>query len=312
MQLPAELRAHIDALLSSENKKNLSAAAQDVSLKYRRESSSSNLQIASSAEARAYVATRLPATWCAVTKTLQAYLKTIPEAQINSILDLGAGPGTATLAAQNIWPDADATLLEPNFYLSGIGKELVKGNWQTDSLQNFSVSKKHDLTLSSYVLNEIESDLTEILQKIWSLTTKALVIIEPGTPHGYATILKARDYFLSISANIAAPCPHHLGCPLKHTDKWCHFSVRVDRSKLHLQTKADARLSYEDEKFSYLIVTRHETPKPRFRALGFSHGQKVVSIETCQQNGEFNVMQLSKRDPDYKLVKKMDWGDGAV
>ncbi len=312
MQLPAELRARIDALLSSENKKALSSAAQDVSLKYRRESDTTNLQISGIAEAQAYVATRLPATWCAVTKTLQSYLEVDPEAKINSILDLGAGPGTAALAAQNIWPDAAATLFEPNQYLRDIGQRLVEGgNWQNGKLQNFSTDQKYDLVLSSYVLNEISGDQHDILQNIWTATEKTLVIIEPGTPHGYATLLKARDYFLSINANIAAPCPHEFECPLRGSERWCHFSVRVDRSKLHLQTKADARLSYEDEKFSYLVVTRHQTPKPRFRALGQPHGQKVVTLETCQNSGRFEVMQLSKRDAEYKLVRKIDWGDAA-
>ncbi len=312
MQLPTELRARIDALLSSENKKALSSAAQDVSLKYRREGDASNLQISSIAEAQAYIATRLPATWCAVTKTLQFYLEIDPEVEIDSILDLGAGPGTATLAAQNIWPKAATTLFEPNQYLRDIGQQLVDGgNWQSAHLQKLSTDQKYDLVLSSYVLNEINGDLKDILQNIWTATEKTLVIIEPGTPHGYETILKARDYFLSINANIAAPCPHEIECPLRSTERWCHFSVRVDRSKLHLQTKADARLSYEDEKFSYLVVTRHKTPKPRFRALGQPHGQKVVTLETCQSSGQFEVIQLSKRSADYKLVRKMDWGDAA-
>ncbi|PZP57277.1 MAG: hypothetical protein DI586_00945 [Micavibrio aeruginosavorus] len=312
MQLPANLRARIDALLSSENKKFLSSAAQNVSLKYRRESSAPSLQISSMDEAKAYVATRLPATWCAVTKALQAYLEIDPEIKINSILDLGAGPGTAALAAQNIWPDCSATLFEPNPHLSEIGQKLFEGgDWQNARLQNISIEKRYDLVLSSYVLNEIDSDLEDILQNIWAAAESALVIIEPGTPLGYSTILRARDYFTSIGANIAAPCPHESTCPLRDTDKWCHFSVRVDRSRLHLQTKPDARLSYEDEKFSYLIVTRHKTPKPRLRALGQPHGQKVVTLETCQDRGQFEILQLSRRDSDYKLLRKIDWGDAA-
>lgn len=311
MQLPAELRAKIEQVLGSDDRKSLANAATDISLKYRRETIT-NLQMASILEAKAYLATRLPATWCSVSEVLQKFIEIDPDFHPKSVLDLGAGPGTATLSAKNIWPDTDATLVEPNAHLRAIGQEIdPESNWKTEHLQNFKPDRQYDLVLSSYVLNEIESDLTEILEMAWKATSGAFVLIEPGTPQGYATILKARDYFLSLNANIAAPCPHHFDCPLKSSDRWCHFSVRVDRSKLHLQVKADARLSYEDEKFSYLVVTRQPTPKPRFRALGEPHGQKVVSLETCQSNGSFEICHLSKRAEDYKLIKKMEWGDAA-
>ena len=310
MQLPAELRDKIENLLGSSDRKSLTAASTSVSLKYRRESEAANLQISSLQEAKAYVATRLPATWCAVPDVLNKFSDLSPDFQPGSILDLGAGPGTATLAAKNLWPELDATLIEPNPHLREIGQLLDPSNhWQSQKLQSLSDNKIYDLVISSYVLNEIESDLSPILEMAWKATAQALVIIEPGTPHGYATILKARDYFLSLKANIAAPCPHELDCPLRHSDRWCHFSVRVDRSRLHLQVKADARLSYEDEKFSYLIVTKMTPPKPRFRALGEPHGAKVISLETCQSNGQFEIMEASKRSPDFKLIKKIDWGD---
>lgn len=310
MQLPADLRERIEIVLGQSDRKALTSAATGVSLKYRRESQSANLQISSLAEAKAYVATRLPATWCAVSDVLHKIQDIASDFSPSSLLDLGAGPGTATLAAKNIWPDLKATLIEPNSYLKEIGQLLdTSSQWHSEKLQTLSIDQNYDLIISSYVLNEIESDLTPILERAWNATSHTLVLIEPGTPQGYATILKAREYFLSKKNNIAGPCPHELECPLKNSGRWCHFSVRVDRSRLHLQIKADARLSYEDEKFSYLVVTKTATPKPRFRALGEPHGQKVISLETCQSNGAFEITEVSKRSPDYKLIKKMDWGD---
>ncbi len=308
-QLPADLREKIEALLGADERAKLSAAAQDVSLKYRREASA-NLQISSLAEAKAYVATRLPATWCAVTDVLSRLLDVDPGFAPQSLLDLGAGPGTASLAAQNLWPDIEAALIEPNAHLRAVGGTLVEGNWTAQTLQALEIERDYDLAIASYVFNELTSDFTALLEKIWK-RTGTLVLIEPGTPHGYETILKARDYFLSIGANIAAPCPHHNACPLQGLTRWCHFSVRVDRSKIHRQVKADARLSYEDEKFSYLVVTRKTLEKPHFRALGEPHGQKVIGLEVCRDDGTFRVEQVSRRDRDYKPIRKMSWGDAA-
>ena len=109
----AALREKIEELIGADDKKKLLSAAESVSLKYRRESGN-DFQISSDDEARAYIATRLPATFCAVTEVLNRYLEIDPGFTPSSVLDLGAGPGTATLAAKEFWPDIDATLIEPN------------------------------------------------------------------------------------------------------------------------------------------------------------------------------------------------------
>ncbi len=311
MQLPAELRDRIESLLSTEDRRKLSAAYSDVSRKYRREDEQRDLQISSDDEAKAYLATRFPATWCAVSDVLSRFVDIDPDFSPLSVLDLGAGPGTATLAARNLWPDITPTLIEPNTYLRNLGKDLLEGEWISQKLQQFPIEKNYDLVIASYVFNEIEADATSVFNSIWDRMNGAFVMIEPGTPQGYRTILAARDHFLKLGANIAAPCPHQQACPLAGSDRWCHFSVRVDRSRLHRQVKPDASLSYEDEKFSYLVITKNPTKKPYFRALGEPHGQKVISLETCQDDGAFEIVRLSKRDSLYKTVKKAGWGDAV-
>ena len=308
MQLPADLREKIEALLSSENRQTLSDAAENVSRKYRRLEKGS-LQISSDTEAHAYLATRFPATWCAVTEVLNRFREIYPFFYPGTSLDLGAGPGTASIAAQYHWPKLTLSMLEPNANLRAIGQQLVRGDWQTRDVKTYTPDKNYDLVIASYVFNEVEGDLSLILQNFWGKAS-VFVMIEPGTKQGYETILTARDYFLSIGANIVAPCPQHFECPLKNSERWCHFSVRVDRSRLHREVKRDATLSYEDEKFSYLIVSKHKTPKPLYRALGNPHGQKVIALETCQANGAFEIVSVSKRSNDYKLIKKSEWGDG--
>jgi len=136
-----------------------------------------------------------------------------------------------------------------------------------------------------------------------------LLIVEPGTPAGYQRLLAARDQLLGAGAHILAPCPHAEACPLAKPD-WCHFSVRVARSRTHLQTKA-AEVGWEDEKYSYLAVAR--VPGARFvgRVLATPRARPgLVTLKLCQATGEAAERVLSKRDGDaYKRARRLGWGD---
>ena len=92
-----------------------------------------------------------------------------------------------------------------------------------------------------------------------------LIIVEPGTPTGWTRILRMRDLLIAAGAHIIAPCPHAFACPLAPPD-WCHFAQRVERSKLHRETK-QAESPFEDEKFIYLAVSRIAGRQPAGRVI---------------------------------------------
>lgn len=307
MHFPADLRQKISELTAGLQVRSLADAAKTVSDRYRR-TVTADLQIQNEIEAKAYIAARLPATFGVAGEVLTRLNNIWSEMQPQSILDLGAGPGTATLAARQIWPNLSATLVERNRYLQAIGEQLLEtGDWKAQSLHAF-MPENHDIVIASYVLNEI-ADLSSLIERFWASAAKAFVIIEPGTPQGYDVVIKARDILLRQGAFIAAPCPHHFTCPLINSGMWCHFSKRIERSQLHRLLKEEASLPYEDEKFSYLVATRQGFEHPTFRTLGHPHGEKLVEIETCQQNGSFEIIKKSRRDPEFKKIKRLDWGD---
>jgi len=125
--------------------------------------------------------------------------------------------------------------------------------------------------------------------------------------------MKIREQLIEEGAFIAAPCPHQSDCPImdEAPKKWCHFSVRVERSKLHRQVKQDASLSYEDEKYSYIVASRHKPSAPEYRIIGHPRGTKPVAADVCANSGEAKHITINKSHPKYKSFRKAKWGDGV-
>jgi ribosomal protein RSM22 (predicted rRNA methylase) len=317
MPLPEPIRTAIEALLDGTPIHTLAHDYQSISERYRREVNAPSLQIATLTEALAYAAVRLPATYGAVASVCSQVKLSLPDFTPRTLLDLGAGPGTACLAAFHAWPETlvEADLIEPNTHLRSVSEKLLatlsmQVTHQAWSLAQTRLDTTRDLVMASYVLNEISAiDLKAELSRLWQATGGVLVLIEPGTPLGFEIVLKARSILLELGAFIAAPCPHHTACPLSASERWCHFSTRIERSALHRKIKDQATLAYEDEKFSYIVASRTAPIQLGSRLLGHPHGTKIIDLELCQPDGTETVKRLSKRDPDYKKARKLKWGE---
>jgi ribosomal protein RSM22 (predicted rRNA methylase) len=79
-------------------------------------------------EALAYAAARMPACYAAVHRVLSELLQAAPPRwRPASVMDYGAGPGTATWAAQAVWPGApalDVSAVEPSGAMSWLGHAI--------------------------------------------------------------------------------------------------------------------------------------------------------------------------------------------
>ena len=327
MKLPSGLRHTLEIFANDFPRSELERASSNISERYRRlNKADPMLAIASASEAMAYGATRLPATYSAASKAMESLKQGIPDFSPVSVLDVGAGPATAIFAAIEHWPDINnTTLIEPNRHLLSLGKKLltscypnINPIWQQAEITSVApLNKQHDLVLCGYVLNEIEQEkgktvVLDTVKKLWNSTSGALVIIEPGTPAGYDTLMRVRNWLIDDGAHIVAPCTHIKSCPLaeKTPQKWCHFTVRVERSKLHRQVKKDADLPYEDEKFSYIVAARKQALIPTFRLIGHPRGSRMLEVDVCVSSGEEKHMNIGKSHPSHKAFRKAQWGDG--
>src|SRR5690349_13720287 len=94
--LPAALRTALEAKLDGQPRDEIAARAMQISKTYRRRGNSA--AITSQPDALAYALVRMPATYDALAESLNALVALKPDFAPKSLLDVGAGPGTASWA----------------------------------------------------------------------------------------------------------------------------------------------------------------------------------------------------------------------
>jgi ribosomal protein RSM22 (predicted rRNA methylase) len=318
MELPVLLRQAVDRALEGAALGDLTRAAAALSKRYRVERLDGALHLSDDLSARAYLATRLPATYAAIRDAMAKLAQLLPDYQPSSLLDIGAGPGTALWAASDCWPSlSDALLIETSGAIRRWGEALSRAvpvaqvEWQAaDISKSLATGKPRDLVCLAYVLSELPANQRpKLIDDLWSFTGDVLLIVEPGTPKGWERILAARSRLIEHGALIIAPCPHRKACPITAPD-WCHFSRRVARSRLHRLAK-EADVPWEDEKFIYLAASRHKGEAVDARIVGPPRtGKGRIDLKLCCADGVLRERTVSKRDgPLFKTARRRDWGD---
>jgi ribosomal protein RSM22 (predicted rRNA methylase) len=262
-----------------------------------------------SAEERtaAYLVTRMPATYAAAHTVLREVSVRI--GAVSSILDAGAGTGAASLAARDYFPDASITLVERDLSFAAAARQwLPEATLLANDIARIDKLPPHDLVIAAYSLGEFGA---EIAARLWNAACIALVLIEPGTPSGFTLIRKIRTALLAAGAHMVAPCPAETECPIADPD-WCHFAARVERSSLHRRVKG-GELGHEDEKFSYLALSRRPVELPAARIIRHpQHRPGLIEIETCTPAG-LRSERITKRDREsFRAARKASWGDAGI
>jgi ribosomal protein RSM22 (predicted rRNA methylase) len=270
----------------------------------------------SDTEHLAYLLMRMPATYAVASHVLNEFFSMEYPEKIETLLDLGSGTGSILWAASDLG-FKKVTAVDQSPKMIELAKQLVSHrhdlfganiHWQLGDLaKNINVSQ-HDLVTLSYVLIEQEQVVqNKILEQAWSLAEQAVIIIEPGTPKGFSNCLAARDFFMQKGGFIAAPCTHHATCPMK-ADDWCHFAERIERSFWQKSFKKGA-LGYEDEPYSYLVVTKTPMTRKSSRVLKPPLKKSAhILLELCEADDVRKVTVSKKQGELFKLAKKAKWG----
>lgn len=320
MSLPQDLSHALEQQLSKIPRSTLASAAADLTTRYRSPDRNQLQTFMITDQHRlSYLAARLPATFAVVKKVLEECQKQIPDFSPHSLVDIGAGPGTASWAAASIFEGIKSiTLYEKDDGLLRLGKSMMdsstnpavkNADWKHADLAQKVDFSPSDLGILSYVVGELDLEVMKrVVADSWNSVKQMLVVIEPGTPHGFERIRTIREQLIQLGAHLVAPCPHHGKCPMSGSD-WCHFSTRLERSSLHKAVK-EASMGYEDEKFSYVAVSKTSVVLTQARILRHPHHHSGhTEFVLCTPEG-LEKRTISRRHKElYKKAKKLEWGD---
>lgn len=317
MTLPDSLRQGIELLVAETGRSKVDTAAARLSETYRAGGPAAERAARSRVEIAAYLATRAPATYAAVAEVFRQVELLRPGWRPASVLDLGAGPGTAAWAAVAVWPgigtvelvEAEPEMARVATALAATGPAVLRDAHLTIGDAG-AQGPSAELAIASYVIGELDDTALErFAVSAWARTSDTLVVVEPGTTAGYRRVLAVRDLLLGAGASTLAPCPHDGACPLPDGD-WCHFSTRLPRSATHRVAKGAAR-GFEDEKFAYVALCRSVQPRTEARVIRRPDPrQGHVVLDLCTTAG-IEQRTVSRRQGDaYRRARKLRWGDG--
>ncbi|GAB2765794.1 small ribosomal subunit Rsm22 family protein [Terrabacter koreensis] len=318
----AQLRDALTRAVRGVSERDLARATEALVSRYRSVAPATAPILASDVHVAAYAAYRMPATHAALSRVLRDLAARGLEPR--SLLDLGGGTGAAAWAAAGAFDSLEAvTVLDQVEAALALGRDLVR-EAPSEVLARATFARavagdwpqlEADLVTVSYVLSELEERAQETLVADAMQRGRVVVVAEPGTPDGYARVLRVRAAMIAEGWTVLGPCPHEDGCPLVGTD-WCHFAARVNRSAEHRRLKG-ADLSYEDEKFSWVAAAR---PGVLETEAGEANSGRIlrhplkrkgfVEFQVYRPDGTAGREVVSKKAGErYRAARAAEWGD---
>jgi len=301
--LPTDLSEALASLLSQSDTSDLTREGQALSLRYRQSPRQGKSLVGEGA--LAYAAARMPATFEAVDYALSQLKELSPV----SMIDAGAGPGTASWAAADRWDTlTNIVQWERDPGMIAMGQALGTPGYYEEKDLSAPFEASADLVVMAYALNEFPEEMVlSLVERLWHSARQALVLVDPGTPSAWQRMMLVRRYLISLGAHLIAPCAHEGECPLPEGD-WCHFIRRVPRTRLHREVKGGER-SYEDEKFTCLVFTR----QPQIRSCRIlrrpEYQKNLVRLSLCTPEGIRTQNVTKSQKTEYKKARDASWGD---
>ncbi len=314
--LPEGLRNALEALAEGRGRKGLAERSQAITASYRSRRGSDGT-IATEEDALAYALARMPATYAAAEAVFDRLIEAAGALAPESLLDVGCGPGTVSFAAMRAFPSLQSmVLVDRNAALLSLAEKL-----SADGLPDEAAELRRadiltaalppaDLVTAGYVLAEIATSAqATFVQRLWEAARQALVLVEPGTPDGFARLQAARTALIGIGAHVAAPCTHQAACPMAGAE-WCRFLVRVQRSRDHRLLKQGER-PFEDEPYAYLAVTRERlAERAAYRIVGRPVETKAgITLPVCGPGGRDDHVVARRDKKKFKEISRLRWGD---
>ena len=206
---------------------------------------------------------------------------TSPSSSGINVLDVGCGPGTASLACSSFFSkrlpatplsitaidqnreilrDARAllSLNAPPHHTTRVAQEMIGPRFPGRSLKG----KSFDLIIAANFLNEIGS-VREQVELCQTLTDRylnprgILIVLDPALQKTTRALMEVRDL---LHANILSPCLHQQPCPmLAHNRRdWCHFYLEWNCPRTIRKVDHLLGIKHDYLKMAYLIAQKSD------------------------------------------------------
>lgn len=316
---PAELHDALAAVLDGFRPAELTRSVQRLIRRYREGTPPGDVILDSELDAAAYAGYRMPATFAAASAALRQVAAAMPGFAPRTQVDVGGGTGAAVWAAARVWPSLErVTVLEQARHAIALGERLARrsaspavraARWTRTVIRTEVVKPAADLVTMAYVLGELPAEALPGVVRSVAADAGLVVLIEPGTPAGYARIAAARELLIAQGLSVVAPCPHDRPCAIPPGRDWCHFSARLGRSALHRRLKG-GELGFEDEKFSYVAVSPRRWSPAAGRVVRHPITRKgLVALQVCTGEGLVQENVTKRQGERYRQAREAAWGD---
>ena len=227
---------------------------------------------------------------------------------INSVLDLGSGPGPASFAAQTFGAMRASLVDKSKRALAMASAIAAKGRRKNlnleiieycASIEDFCAPKgeSYDLIIAANSLNELWADSPDgilrrrdlVLRFLPNLQPEGiLIIVEPSAHYTSIPLLELRDSLLAADLNgfslaCLGPCPHSFACPMLDQVKKPCFSEWQWNLPLSVRELADcAGLDRDSLKASWVALKKQKNRGKDKEAL---QDNKIGSFDSADLRG---------------------------
>ena len=198
-------------------------------------------------------------------------LTSLPRKGPLKILDLGCGPGTASLTASFFFKDRPLEVfgLEQNSHVQkdalGLWKKIATTDQRlqiktvdlhSKNVIHFLKEQKFNLVIAANFLSELRFDERVALSRAILENTQNFIIIEPALQKTTRDLMMLRDKILENGwGHVLSPCLHQKNCPMLADNKrdWCHFYFDWKCPHVIRQVDEIIRNKHDYLKMAYMI-----------------------------------------------------------
>ncbi len=246
-----------------------------------------------------YLATNLP--------KLAGIMKWMPEEWKENVkgrplIDLGAGPGTFSLAWRELFGKGEFLQIENSEAMKRQARKLWDGNFPAEEMKHTG-TVNNGILLFGHSANEMNPETA--IHYIEKFSPDDIIFIEPGTPEFFGKMLEIRSELIRSGWHVLYPCPKETECPMRGTTDWCHQFIHVSHDP---EVERLSQIMHLDRKLLPLTVqvfSRREYQKTSERLVRVMPETKFsFEWQVCHDNNLENY-QVMMRGMDKATEKKI-------